>query len=288
MPTYKEALVWAVKQLTDACVDGPRLDAEVLLIHVAGINRAGLYSRWDELLASSSWEAYQSKIAERMQGRPVAYIIGTREFMSLDFAVNEQVLIPRPETEILVEWVLNELRGRTGPRQARLVDVGTGSGAIAISLAKYLPRAVVWAVDLSLGALEVAKDNATSNGVGQRVTFVQSNLLGGLGDAMTGQLDWVVANLPYIPSGQISGLQKEVHNFEPHSALEGGPDGLDLYRQLLPQAEQVLKVGGWIGMEIAFDQAAALTAILNSDKWEQIQVLKDYAGLDRHVVARRR
>lgn len=287
MPTYKEALLWAVQQLTNARVEGPRLDAEVLLVHVAAIDRARLYSRWDETLESSQWQSYQSNIKERIQGKPVAYIIGTREFMSLDFRVNEYVLIPRPETEILVEWVLNDLQSR-GVERPRLVDVGTGSGAIAISLAHYLPRATIWAVDLSPGALKVAKGNARANGVEQRVTFEQGNLLGSLQAQLTEPLDWVVANLPYIPSEQIPTLQKEVQHFEPHSALDGGPDGLDLYRQLLPQAERVLKPGGWIGMEMAFDQGIALTKLLDVHVWEQIQVLKDYAGLDRHVVARRK
>lgn len=260
-------------------------DGEVLLRHVLNVDRTGLFREPDRLLTDRETDTLAQLLQRRLAGEPVAYLTGSREFMGLDFVVNPAVLIPRPETELLVEYIIKNLSPFSG--QPRLIDVGTGSGAIAVSLANYLKHAKVWAVDVSAAALEVARQNAARHQVGDSITFVSSNLLTGLPTHLYGQVDWVAANLPYIPDEDIPGLQQEVAAFEPHLALAGGPDGLDLYRQLLPQVAQTLKPGGHIIMEMGFDQGPALASLLTENIWSDVQIIKDYAALDRFVTAKR-
>ncbi len=262
---------------------GEDLDAEVLLRHVLQVDRTGLYIRPERLLSETELATYHNLLSRRAKGEPTAYLTGTREFMGLDFKVSSAVLIPRPETELLVETVLNTLRPLSG--QACIVDVGTGSGAIAVSLAKYLPTAQIFALDISPAALALAEQNAIQQGVAERVTFRQSNLLSALPVSLAGQVDWVVANLPYIPSADIAQLQLEVVVHEPKLALDGGSDGLELYRVLIPQASQILKPGGKLIMEMGWDQGPDLLNLLGGEDWKDAEIIKDYAGLDRFVMA---
>lgn len=262
---------------------GEDLDAEVLLRHVLKVDRIGLYTRPERLLSETELASYHNLLVRRAQGEPVAYLTGTREFMGLEFNVSSAVLIPRPETELLVEIVLNTLRPLSG--QACIVDVGTGSGAIAVSLAKYLPTAQIYALDISPAALAMAEQNAVQHGVAERVSFQQSNLLSALLTDIAGQVDWIVANLPYIPSADIPQLQLEVVGHEPKLALDGGSDGLVLYRELIPQASQMLKPGGQLIMEMGWDQGRELLSLLDGESWNNAQIIKDYAGLDRFVRA---
>lgn len=288
METVRQALLWADKELSKADIQGPGLDAEVLLTYVTGLDRLNLYRDPDQVLSAEIQSAYRDLIIERCGGKPVAYIIGQKEFMSLDFTVNSNVLIPRPETEIIVEWVIDKVKKNPGKNDNPVIlDIGTGSGAIAVSLARYLPQAGIMAIDISSGALEVARMNAAKNAVGDRVAFLKSNLLEDVPIELNGKGTFVVANLPYIPSADIPGLQREVAVFEPRLALDGGVDGLELYRKLIPQAWEILRPGGWLGMEIGMDQAALLTPMLSAGGWGNLQVLKDYAELDRFVVAKK-
>ena len=263
----------------------PGLDAEVLLRHVLQTDRTRPYRDSDKHISRQEQKDYRRLLERRAQGEPVAYLTGLREFMSLEFTVSPEVLIPRPETELLVETVLNDLRPFSG--QPCIVDVGTGSGAIAVSLAYYLPEAKVWAVDISPAALKVAGQNACNHGVVDRLAFLEGDLLSTLPDDLRGRLDWVAANLPYIPHGEIPVLQPEVAKYEPRLALDGGPDGLEPYRRLIPQAWKYLKPGGKLIMEMGWDQGQALAGILADRDWQAVEIVKDYAGLDRFVRARK-
>ncbi|HEX3033326.1 MAG TPA: peptide chain release factor N(5)-glutamine methyltransferase [Bacillota bacterium] len=287
--------MWSNKHLTaaEALAAGRRLlpedmafDAEVLLRYVLQVDRTGLFREPERLLTCQEKEELSRLLQRRRAGEPVAYLTGSREFMGLDFTVSPLVLIPRPETELLVEHIIENLRPISG--LTRIIDVGTGSGAIAVSLAYTLTEAQLWAVDVSQAALETARHNATKHQVQSRINFVLSNLLAGVPPELLGIIDWIAANLPYIPDTDIPNLQRDVTAFEPHLALAGGPDGLDLYRQLLPQAAQTLKPGGHIIMEMGHDQGPALASLLPEETWSDVHILQDYAGLDRFVTARKR
>lgn len=279
--TIKQALREARKKLQVVEGAEPALDAEVLLGYVTGLDRAGLYREWESVLPAQEEKRFHKLVGRRCLGEPVAYLTCRKEFMSLDFTVNPSVLIPRPETELLVETALKLL-----PPAPLLIDVGTGSGAIAVSLASVLPDSTVYATDCSPEALKVAGVNAEKSGVGARVRFYQGNLLDPLaGIVPGGGVDLIAANLPYIPSNDLAGLPKGVRQFEPRLALDGGGDGLELYRRLIPAAAMLLKKDkGYLLMEIGFDQAREMLGLLKTC-WEA-DVLKDLAGLDRLVVAR--
>ncbi|WP_418791140.1 peptide chain release factor N(5)-glutamine methyltransferase [Phosphitispora sp. TUW77] len=280
MPTVREVLAEAAQALRGSGIDTARLDAEVLLAFILNVSRTDLYIRIDRVIPDNKLGEYFSVVARRSRREPVAYITGEKEFMSLSFLVNRDVLIPRPETEVMVEWVIE----RAGPGQV-IVDVGTGSGAIAVSIAKYLPGVHMWAVDISDAALRVARENAHRLGVPDKIQFLNSSLLDGIPASLCGKVDWIIANLPYIPSAEVSGLQTEVSGYEPYIALDGGADGLDLYRKLVNPAFELLAKGGCFCLEMGAAQTNGLMKLLPEEKWGQgIQVLQDYAGLDRFIV----
>jgi len=284
-----------------------RLDAEVLLGHVLGMDRVALYVNHDQPLEPAEVDAYRAALRARCQGTPVAYITGKKEFLGMTLAVNRHVLIPRPETELLVEAVVRRLAdaaGKAGPGAPLLIaDVGTGSGAIALGIARALPHARLLAVDVSPGALAVARENAAAHGLQDRVVLLEGDLLapvaqeltqgapaaGGRGlDAAARKLDAVVSNPPYIAARNWDQLPREVREFEPRLALDGGPDGLAFYRRLIPQAAALLKAGGLLAVEIGHDQAAPVQALLAAaGGWDGVQVLRDYAGHPRVVLATR-
>jgi len=279
--TVKAALRQARLQFEEAGIGSAALDAEVLLSHATDCDRTGLYSNWDRLLSGEEEIRFHELTRRRRSGEPVAHITGRKEFMGLDFMVNPSVLIPRPETELLVENALKLM-----PPASTVVDVGTGSGAIAVSLAFHNPGAVVFAIDCSPEALEVARRNAVKNGVADRVFFFQGSLLAPLdGLLRPGQVDLITANLPYIATGDLQELPREVKMFEPLLALDGGAEGLEHYRRLIPQAEIYLKQGGVLVFEIGFNQARQALNLLNPNLW-QATVTQDLAGLDRLVMAR--
>lgn len=283
--TGNELLRLGAGRLEKAGVTGPRLDAEVLLAHAWGLDRTGVLVRAVEQVPAEAEEAYLKMIEKRAAGEPVAYLVGEREFMSLSFYVNDMVLIPRPETELLVETALDYLRGL--PREKAVVaDVGTGSGAIAVSLAYYHPDLRVFALDVSNPALEVAEANARRHGVADRVTCLCGGLLGPLLEREI-RGDLLTANLPYIPSGEIPSLPREVRR-EPVLALDGGHDGLELYRRLLPQAQAFLKPGGLILCEVGPGQAGVLAELMAEGGWQEIGIRRDLLGEERLVTGKRR
>lgn len=279
--TVKSALRQASLQFKEAGIGSSALDAEVLLSHATGLDRAGLYSNWDRLLSGEEEVRFYELTHRRRSGEPVAYITGRKEFMGLDFMVNPSVLIPRPETELLVENALKLM-----PPASTVVDVGTGSGAIAVSLAFHNPGVRVFAVDCSSEALEVARRNAVKNGVADRVFFCEGSLLDPLNGLLQPcQVDLITANLPYIATGDLQELPREVRMFEPLLALDGGAEGLEHYRRLIPQAEIYLKQSGALLFEIGFNQSRQALNLLNPNLW-QATVTQDLAGLDRLVLAR--
>lgn len=277
-----QALARGASLLAREGVENPRLEVEVLLAAVLDISRAALLSRLRDFLDPLREERFWQMVEQRKKHVPVHYLTGSREFMSLEFSVSPAVLIPRPDTEILVERVL----GLPLPPEPLVVDVGTGSGAIAISIAHYLKGSRVYGVDISPEALQVARENARRLAVD--VTFVQGNLLepffSGNGPALPDAFHVIISNPPYIPTGQLDTLPPEVRH-EPLSALDGGPDGLSVYRPLAAQATRVLTKGGFLALEIGFDQAAAVTKILTGNGFRGVSVYRDYAGLDRIIIA---
>ena len=263
-------------------MDSPDLDAEVLLSHVTGLDRAGLFREWKRILTEEEKDGFFALAGRRLAGEPVAYLTGHKVFMGLDFIVNERVMIPRPETELLVETALRLLHGRPA-----VIDVGTGSGVIAVTLALFKPEAVVYATDCSPEAIEVALANALKHGVGERIFFYQGDLLDPLnGHIGTGCVDLIAANLPYIGRGDLSALPRDIRLFEPLLALDGGSDGLDLYRRLIPAAQGFLRSGGVLLFEIGYNQGRVALSLLNDRYWETA-VLKDLAGRDRLLLAKR-
>jgi len=278
--TIKSAVRTARELFKQHGVETPSLDAEVLLSHVTGLDRAGLYRRWESFLAKEEEARFFALAGRRLSGEPVAYLTGCKEFMGLEFKVDPRVLIPRPETELLVETALKIL-----PPAPVIIDVGTGSGAIAVSLAFYRPQAVVYACDLSPEALAVARSNAARHGVAERVFFFRGDLLKSLaGRLPAGGADLIAANLPYVAKEDLPGLPREVRLFEPLLSLDGGADGLEPYRRLVPEAPGFLKQGGYLLLEIGCGQGRGMAGLLERPQWETV-VLKDPAGRDRLVVA---
>lgn len=276
---FEEALADAANILRLKGLETPRLDAEVILGFLLKVSRTDLYINHDSLLSADLLEEYLSLIKRRANREPVAYITGEREFMSLLFMVNNNVLIPRPETEIIVEEALKS-------KPLRIIDVGTGSGAIAVSMAYYIPESTVWAVDISPQALETARLNAICHHVNDRVNFIEGNLLDNFMIMdFSGTFDLITANLPYIPSGEMDNLPEDVRNYEPAKALDGGVDGLAYYRQLCPDAFKLLKPGGILLLEAGYDQTQDLKQLLEDLEYIDIKVIKDLAGLNRIVKA---
>ena len=275
--TLREALADATARLSEAGSPSARLDAELLLMHALGWDRARLYAALPEPLPREAAAAFAPLLARRLAGEPVAYLVGRKEFMGREFAVGPGVLVPRPETECLVEWLV--ARARAAPRA---VDVGTGSGAIALSLAHALPAARVVAVERSATALAYAAENRRRQGLSRRVALVRGDLL-----SPVGPVDIVAANLPYLrPEQHHAGLAHE-----PHEALFGSPDssdGLDLYRPLLPQAARLLAEPGLLAAEIDPAQAEAMLALCRAAfPGAAVGVERDLAGLERFVTVER-
>jgi release factor glutamine methyltransferase len=280
--TAREALRLAAERLSP--VNGEaRLEVRLLLEYVLGRSRTWIYQHPESDLEPDQAARFNRLVEERRAGEPLAYLLGQREFYGRSFLVDRRVLIPRPETEDLIEHAIAFIHS-AGLTDPRIVDVGTGSGAIAVTIAAEVPGARVIAVDRSADALAVARENAQRLGVADRVQFIQGDLLGGL----DGPFDLILANLPYIPSDEIGRLQPEVRR-EPRPALDGGPDGLDLYRRLFAQARNLLAPRGALFGEIAYDQGALAAEIAGRSLPDRsLTIEPDLAGHDRLVVVRPR
>jgi release factor glutamine methyltransferase len=270
--TLQTALLQGTKLLEDEAVIAPRLTAEVLLMHALQRDRAYLYAHSDDELTEIAWIHYGRYLHERMKGKPTQYITGHQEFYGRDFRVTRDVLIPRPETEHLVEAAIARIK----PNDI-VVDVGTGSGAIAITLALET-KAFVIATDISAAALGIARAQQFSAGV----HFVLSNLVDAFRDH---SIDVLVSNPPYVPRTDQPGLQREVRDYEPHVALFAGPTGLEIYERLIADAARVLRPGGWLLLELGYNSLDPVRAMLQSG-WSDITVIPDLAGFPRVIAAR--
>jgi release factor glutamine methyltransferase len=276
----RQALNSAVERLEAAHVGSPRMNAEVLLMFVLACDRAYLYAHPERELTGEESARYDAALAERSTGKPSQYITGHQEFWGLDLIVSPAVLIPRPETEHVVETVLELAREVERPR---IVDVGTGSGCIALALAKELPRAEFRAVDVSEAALEIARANAARLELADRVEFRQSDLLAAFPAGAA--FDFVVSNPPYVGEAEPEKVQREVREFEPRVAVFAGKQGLEVYKRLIPQARERLKPGGWLVMEIGYSIEEAVRALLQG--WSDLRVTRDLQGIARVVAARK-
>jgi len=292
----KPALGSAIERLTTARVGSPRMNAELLLMFVLGCDRAYLFSHPERGLTPDEQARYDEAIAQRATGIPAQYITGHQEFWGLDFIVSPAVLIPRPETEHVIETVLGlfrppgsarpDGRGRPSPHVStsglRIIDVGTGSGCIAIALAKELPEAEIHAVDVSPGALEIARANAARHQFEIRITFRQGDLLAGF---PVDYFDLVVSNPPYVGESEADQVQLEVRKFEPRDAVFAGPTGLEVIERLVPQAAEALKPGGWLVMEISGTIADGVKRLLHD--WIDVCTTNDLQGIPRVVAAQK-
>ncbi|MBE0598629.1 MAG: peptide chain release factor N(5)-glutamine methyltransferase [Desulfuromonadales bacterium] len=276
--TVLKVLQWTEGYFREREIAEPRLDAQVLLADQLGLDRVGLYVNFERPLSPQELAEFRQRVGRRVRHEPVQYILGRSEFWSLTLRVTPAVLIPRADTEVLVEEALAR-----APAAANLLDVGTGSGAIAIALAHELPAATVLAVDLSLEALAVAATNAQLNQVADRIVFQRGDLT----ELPAGPFDLIVSNPPYIPVGEIAALMPEVRDFEPHLALDGGADGLASVRHLARQAPSRLRPGGWLLVEIGVGQAEAAKELFLHAALAEVFARDDYAGIPRVVGGRK-
>ena len=314
--TIGRILKWTEQYFKDKGIESPRLDAEVLLAHVLEKQRIYLYVHFDEPLQPAELAAYREMIKQRVLHVPVAQILGEKEFMGLTFKVTADTLVPRPDTEILVQAAVERLKAMKGEAKApedealadgeeassaanrdeaavdvsqeplRIADIGTGSGAICLSVLRYLAGTVADTVDISPAARAVAEENAASLGLADRVTFHTGDLLQPL-RGMT--FAAILSNPPYIPEADIAGLAPEVRLKEPHTALSGGRDGLDFYRRLAKEAPAMLVPGGFMAFEVGIHQAEPVAALAKANPLiARTEILPDYAGIDRVVVGWRK
>jgi release factor glutamine methyltransferase len=274
----KEALKSAISALTSAQVGSPRLNAETLLMFSLSCDRAYLFAHPERELTPQEKINYQEAIAQRAMGIPAQYITGHQEFWGMDFIVSPAVLIPRPETEHIVEAVMSLPPGTT----SRIVDVGTGSGCIALALAKELPQAEIHATDISPAALEIARANAARLGFDCRIRFHQTDLLHGF---TPGTFDLIVSNPPYVGESEEDQVQLEVRKFEPRNAVFAGPTGLEIIERLIPQAHATLKPSGLLIMEMSGTIAEGVKGLLAG--WSDPRVINDLQGIPRVAIAAR-
>lgn len=280
--TILDILRWTTEYFREKAIDNPRLTAEVLLAHSLGQDRMYLYVHFDQPLYEEERAGFRDLIKQRVQGMPTQYLVGTQEFWSMPFRVTPDVLIPRPETEHLVETVIALSKEFPAPK---IVDIGTGSGIIAISLKKELPQAEIHAGDMSERALAVARQNAAALlAEGHAVSFQQGDLFA----PFSGRIfDLIVSNPPYIATDEYAGLAREVRDHEPKLALHAGERGVDIYERLIAEAGRYLNAGGYICVEIGYGQEADVVKIFEEHGYGIHTVLPDYAGIERVIVANR-
>ena len=278
--TIGRILKWTEQYFGTKGVESPRLDAEVLLSYVLKKERIYLYVHFDQPLEAAELAAYKELIKQRVNHVPVAYLLGQKEFMGLTFKVTPATLIPRPDTEILVQAAVERLRGR---EKVSFADIGTGSGAICLSVLSFVPDSTAATVDISQEARTVAEENAESLGLSERIVFFTGDLLEPVKDR---RFTAILSNPPYIPEQDIEGLQAEVRCQEPYGALAGGKDGLDFYRRLCSEAPVLLDDDGFMAFEVGIGQAAKVAALAEENSLiARTEILKDLAGIERVVIA---
>ena len=284
--TPRALLAEGARRLTEAGLPTARQDAEWLLAAVLGVERLALYLEPERALAEADGGRYRALVARRAGHEPLQHLLGYEDFHGLRLRVTPDVLIPRPETEGLVAWALELLAGMPADKSPLLADIGTGSGAIACALATARPDARVLATELSPAALAVAEGNVRALGLADRVRLLAGDLLEPLA-AEPGRLAMIVANAPYLPSGILPSLPREVVAFEPRQALDGGPDGLAVIRRVLSAAPAALRPGGWLVLEIGEDQAATVAGLMDAQGFVDVAAREDLRGVTRYVAGRR-
>ncbi len=284
MMTVLKALHWATNYLKDSGIDHPRLNAELLLAHALRLHKEQLYIRLNDLLTEVERERMEELVQRRASREPLQYILGRQEFWSIPLKVDPRVLIPRPETEHLVEEAISILKNISSQKIPSVLELGTGSGAIAIALAKEGRGMFLVATDLSEDALRVARENAKEAGVSDRICWVKGDLLQPF--RFKNRFDLILSNPPYVPDSEIDELAGEIKDHEPLLALKGGEDGLDFYRRLIPQLPFYLKRGGWILLEVGSSQAERVSELIKAvGPFQNVQGVKDLAGIERVVKA---
>lgn len=287
MPTIAEAIHEGARRLEAAGAGAARRTAGVLLAHRLGVDRTHLLMRPEEAIDEAPYQTFLQLIARRAAGEPLQYITGHQEFYKLDFLVTPAVLIPRPETEFLVERVLALVNKGSTPSPL-IVDAGTGSGCIAVTLAAELPGARVIATDISGAALAVARQNAARHGVSPRVEFYEGDLLAPLAArGLENRVDILASNPPYVAAGQPELVQRDVRDYEPHTALFGGDDGLVFYRRLLVEGLGYVRPDGHLVCEIGYTQLDAVSEMVAASSWELVDVTYDLQGIPRTLAIRR-
>lgn len=274
--TYKSVLEDITKLLEKKHIETARLDATLIVCKAYGISKLQLLTNQNAVAEYNP--DLDELLGRRLEHEPMQYIIGSTEFMGIDFKVNKNVLIPRPDTEILVEAVLDKIKGE----KKHFVDIGTGSGCIAVSILANNKLSSAIAADISVSALELARENALKNGVGDRISFINMDIMSQFPEEA---VDFIVSNPPYIEHSLIDTLMPDVKNFEPHNALDGGEDGLDFYRRIAAKGRDIIKNGGFISFEIGCNQADEVVKILADNNYSCIRVIKDLSDNDRVVIA---
>jgi len=288
--TVLEVLNWSTQYLKDHHVENPRLNAELLLARSLNLSREGLYMRLHDQLEERDKEVLEKLMQRRILGEPLQYILEHQEFWSLDFKVDPRALIPRPETELLVEQSLSILSGSCLRRIPSVLEIGTGSGAIAIALAKELKDIFLVATDISMEALVLARGNARSVGVRDRINFVNGDLFGPLHPLKERTpFDLILSNPPYITRGKIDTLAREVKDHEPRVALDGGEDGMVFYRRIIPEAHLYLREGGWLLLEVALGQSGIVSGMIEEEgNFLKPESIPDLSGIGRVVKAQKK
>jgi len=280
-----EAILHGSNKLRKAGVPEERREAGSLLMHVLNRDRTYIIAHAEDQLTDEQAEEFSESLDARAQGKPLQYITGRQEFFGIEFEVNTDVLIPRPETELLVEAALSIVSPNETPF---ICDVGTGSGCIVVTLLHKLPRARGIALDISAAALAVAERNANRHGVQERLSFVASDCFAGLGSAFGETFDLIVSNPPYVAERAIAGLQREVRDFEPRIALTAGEDGLSVIRRLLVESADYLKSGGCLIFEMGFDQHDAVRQLIDESVWKLLEIYDDLQGIPRILALMKR
>jgi release factor glutamine methyltransferase len=279
--TYKRLLAWTTDFLKQRGSESPQLDGQVLLSHAAGCNRLELFTAYDTVADDATRTVFRSLVKRRADGEPVAYLVGSKEFYSLAFRVTPDVLVPRPETEHLVVALLDQIKGQGGG-PFTIADVGTGSGCVAIATAKHAPQCRFVAIDQSASALAIARENAQTHGVAERIELLQGDLLKPV--PQDAALDFIVSNPPYVSEDEYAELAPGVRDYEPRAALVAGPAGTEVIERLLMQATQRLRPGGWLFIEISpMIEARVGQLIAATGGLEQRPTIKDLAGHPRVI-----
>jgi len=289
--TIYNTLKWAVKTLNDSGIESPNIDAEILLAYVLSCDRLGLHTNPERIVKHEDFARFKELVSDRTSRTPLQYITGHVEFMSLDFIVDERVLIPRQETEILVETVLNKVKNKPVLNKTiTIIDIGTGSGNISVSLASYLKDVQLFASDISKEALAVAKINAQKNNVVDKVCLLRGNLFGPFNNRLEKEnIDFIVSNPPYVADSELDRLGPEIKEHEPLKALVAGRDGLCFYKQIIKEAPVWLKANGFLVMEVGETQARTVKSLIEIEgHFRNIEIFKDLQGIERIISAERK